>query len=163
MIEQLNVRLPNRPGTLEGMVSALAEAGVDMKALNVSDRGPDHGEASMIVSDVDKALAALEAAGHTVTRQPVLVVEMDDKVGGLAAILRALRDEQANIAQLYAFVSRHESKALAVVRVDESARAAGILERGGFRVLSQQSVAQRGTRPQGPTPLEEHLGLDFIW
>ena len=38
MIEQLRVRLPNKPGALARMVSALAEAKVDMKALDVSDR-----------------------------------------------------------------------------------------------------------------------------
>ena len=44
MIKQLTVKLPNEPGTLKGLVATLAGAGVDLKALAVSDRGTDHME-----------------------------------------------------------------------------------------------------------------------
>ena len=162
MIQQLTVKLPDRPGTLAGMVSALAEAGVDIKALNVSDRTQDHGEASMLVSDPGRAQAALK--DYEVQIDEVLAVEMDDQVGGLAAILDCLARHEVNIAQLYAFVSRHQSKALAVLRTDTPPeQAAEHLAQAGFRVLDQERLEQVGQRPKGPTPLSEHLGLDFIW
>jgi hypothetical protein len=161
MIHQLTVKLPDRPGTLAGMVSALAEAGVDIKALGVSDRGDDHGEASLLVTDLAKAQAAL--TGHEVRVVPVIAVEMDDQVGGLAAILSALAKSEVNIAQLYAFVGRHQSKALAVIRSDAPERAVEVLTQAGFKLLDRAKIETPDQPPEGPTPLSEHLGLDFIW
>jgi hypothetical protein len=164
MIPQLTVQLPNRPGTLQAMVSALAEADVDIKALGVSDRGEGAtGEASLIVSDLDKAKAALDAAEHDYAVIDVVAVEMDDRVGGLAAILGLLATQEINVRQLYAFVSRHTSKALAVIRVDDPAKASALLADGGHSVVSQSTIEAGVAKSQAPTPLEEHLGLDFIW
>lgn len=164
MIQQLTVQLLNEPGSLEGMITALAEAKVDLKALGVSDReGGDHGEASMIVSDLQKATQALQATGYSFNVVPVVAVEMDDRVGGLAAILRLLAAKEVNIVQLYAFVSRHKSKALAVIRVDDPQRASSILTEGGLTVVSQATIEAGAEASQGPSPLGEHLGMDFIW
>lgn len=164
MIPQLTVQLPNRPGTLQALVSALADAGVDIKALGVSDRGEgETGEASLIVGDLAKAKAALDASGHDYAVVEVVAVEMDDRVGGLAAILRLLAKESINVRQLYAFVTRHSSKALAVFRVDDPAKASTLLAEGGQSVVSQATIEAGVAKPQASTPLEEHLGLDFIW
>lgn len=164
MIQQLTVQLPNKPGSLEGMITALAEAKVDIKALGVSDRdGGDHGEASLIVSHLEKATSALESGGHTFSSVSVVAVEMDDRVGGLAGILRLLAEKEINILQLYAFVTRHKSKALAVIRVDDPERASSLLAEGGMAVVSQATIEADGVKPEGPSSLGEHLGMDFIW
>ncbi len=165
MIEQLRVKLPNRPGTLAGMVEALAKAGVDMKALEVAERSGGHGEANLIVSDLDGARAALDATGHDYVVEQAVAVEMDDRVGGLAAILGVLSQEQVNIQQLYAFVSRVEGKSLALFSVDDPQRATSLLEASGFRTLSRKALESggRAEEPERHPTLGEHLGLDFIW
>ncbi|MGE0710881.1 MAG: ACT domain-containing protein [Planctomycetota bacterium] len=158
MIRQLRVTLPNQPGTLARMVSALAEAGVDMKALEVSERGPGtNGEASLIVSDVERAVAALRGSGHSVEVEAAIAVEMDDRVGGLAPVLAALAADEINVRQLYAFVTRVAGKSLAVLTLDEPERAHGLLERKGFHLLDTGSL-------EGKSP-EDDLGayLGLIW
>lgn len=163
MIKQLRVKLPNKPGQLEGMVKALSEAGVDMKALEVSDRGGgDHGEANLIVGNLEKASAALEVSGHAFSVTDSLAVEMDDRVGGLAAILSVLTGGSINIKQLYAFVSRVAGKSLAVLSVDDLAKAEGLLDAKGFHLVSRKTIEEG--KPSAPeTTLGDHLGLDFIW
>lgn len=162
MIEQLRVKLPNRPGTLERMVSALAEAGVDMKALQVSVRGGgEAGEANLIVSDLEKASRALEASGHELRVEQALAVEMDDRVGGLAAMLRVLADEGVNVQQLYAFVTRVQGKSLAMLSVDDLPRAKQLLRAKGFHLMSRKALER--DEPPGDTTLGDHLGADFIW
>lgn len=162
MIQQLRVTLPNEPGSLGGMVAALAEANVDMKALAVSDRGPgDHGEASLIVSDVKAATRALEQSGHAVEVSPALAVEMDDRVGGLSPVLATLAAAGINVKQLYAFVSRVEGKSLAVLSLDETDKARAELERKGFHLLEARSL-EGGSDADEPY-LGDHLGVDFIW
>jgi len=167
MIEQLCVKLKNDPGTLKRMLGVLAAAGVDIKALSVSDRGPDLGEANLIVADVGKASAALSAAGEQYRRTRVIAVEMADRVGGLASILGALDEGRVNIEQLYAFVSRVEGKSLAVMAVNDAARADELLRAGGFRLFGTEALREPESPASSNAPdastLGDHLGLDYIW
>jgi hypothetical protein len=164
MIKQLTVQLPNSPGTLAGLIAALAGAAVDIKALGVSDRGEGkNGEASLIVNNLEKAKAALSASSHDFEVIEVIAVEMDDRVGGLSGILTLLSNEKINVSQIYAFVTRHTSKALAVIRVDDPVRAAELLRQGGLVVVDQKTIEKDAEKPETPTPLGEHFGLDFIW
>jgi hypothetical protein len=161
MVRQLRVTLPNRPGTLANMVTALAEAGIDMKALELSDRGPgDHGIASLIVSQVEQAAEALRATGHEVAIEEALAVEMDDRVGGLAPVLATLAAEGISVKQLYAFVTRVEGKSLAVLTVDDPAKGRSALERKGFLLLSPRSLEGPASGAEVPG-LGDFLGL--IW
>lgn len=161
MIKQLKVSLANQPGTLLGVVSALAEAGVDLKALQVSDRG-ESGEVRMIVSDLDKAQQTLTAGGHSFQVVEALVAEMDDRVGGLASILALLQAESINVEALYAFVTRVKGKSLAVLDVDDQPKAEALLREHGVTTLSHQNQLHTPTAPKAPN-LGDHLGLDFFW
>ena len=66
MIQQLRVKLPNRPGQLAGLLEALAAAEVDLKALEVDESadGAD-GQAHLIVDDLARARGALDTSGHS--------------------------------------------------------------------------------------------------
>ena len=162
MIDQLRVRLPNQPGALARMVSALADAKVDMKALEVSDRAGDFGEACLIVSNQEAAIAALKATDHDFDVEAALCVEVDDRVGGLAPVLRTLEAEGINVKQLYAFVSRVQGKSVAVLLTSDPEKTLEIFKRKGFYMLSQR-VIETSRGPDGNDPLVDHLGVDFIW
>ena len=165
MIEQLRVKLKNEPGTLKRMLGVLAAAGIDIKALGVSDRSSELGEANLIVSDAGKAADALARAGEQYQRTQVIAVEMADRVGGLESILEVLDEGRVNIDQLYAFVSRVEGKSLAVMAVNDPARAAELLRAGGFRLFGSEALKPESKPKQTPdsTSLVDHLGLDYIW
>ncbi len=164
MIHQLRVRLPNQPGTLERAVRTLKDAGVDMKALDVHEvGGGERGEVHVIVSDPDRAVTALRTAGHEVERVPALVVEIQDAVGGLHPILKALSDAAVNVQHLYAFVSRVESKSLCVLTVPDVARAEALLRKAGHAVLGPAAVTGEKPATAKDEALGAHLGLDFIW
>lgn len=161
MIKQLKVSLANQPGTLLGVVSALAEAGVDLKALQVNDRGVS-GDVRMIVSDLEKAKRTLGTAGHEFEVIEAVVAEMDDRVGGLASILSLLQAEQINVEALYAFVTRVQGKSLAVLTVSDQARAERVLSEHGVNTLAHQSELTDPAAPRTPS-LGDHLGVDFFW
>jgi hypothetical protein len=161
MIKQLKVSLANRPGTLLGVVSALAEAGVDLKALQVNDRG-ESGEVRMIVSDLEKARQTLEGGGHSFEVVEAVVAEMDDRVGGLASILRLLEGASINVEALYAFVTRVQGKSLAVLNVSDKEKAEALLQDNGVKTLSSQEQLENATAPKS-TSLGDHLGVDFFW
>jgi len=60
--EQLSIFLENRPGVLASVSSALAEAGVNLRALCVSDT-VDHAVVRLVPSDPKLARDVLERGG----------------------------------------------------------------------------------------------------
>lgn len=162
MIHQLRLKLPNHPGTLERAVRTLVDAGVDMKALEVNPRGGgDHGEAMLIVGDADKAAAALKAAGQACEKVPAVVVEVEDRVGGLLPLLKTLASNEVNILHLYAFVSRVAGKSLCVLGVSDPAQAERLVKAAGYTVLGPGGLD--APAPAAGGALGAHLGADFIW
>jgi hypothetical protein len=160
MIQQVRLTLPNKPGTLEQAVRALARAGVDMKALEVYTGKASRGEVHMIVSSPAQAQKALEASGHDVALEDVVVVEVTDQVGGLAAILGTLAAASVNVEHLYAFVTRVAGKSLCVLTVDAPAKAESLLTGAGHRVATQGTI-EESTKPDAS--MGAHLGLDYFW
>ena len=76
-ITQLSAFLANTPGTLSQAVSAISEAGINLRALSVADT-TDFGVLRVIVSDIEKAKDVL--GEHTIVSEtPVIAVKMDDR------------------------------------------------------------------------------------
>ena len=78
-ITQISAFLENRPGTLFKAISAVTDAGVNMRALSVAET-KDFGILRVIVSDVEKTKAAL-GADTMIRETPVIAVKMNDKTG----------------------------------------------------------------------------------
>ena len=118
----------------------------------------------LIASDVEKSVAALDEAGFDYEIEEVLVVEMDDRVGGLAVILKVLATESINIRYLYAFVGRVHGKSLAVFNVDNLVEAESVLKRASIPTLSQQKIENsEEAEEKRVSHVEDHFGKDFIW
>ncbi|MCP4599390.1 MAG: ACT domain-containing protein [Proteobacteria bacterium] len=165
MIKQLTVKLDNRPGMLKDFVGLLAEHGIDIKALEITERADGkRGEIHLIVNNRDKAMKAIDQAGYSSRVENVLVVEMDDRVGRLASVLDILASKEIDIRYLYAFVSRIRGKSLAVFGVEDISKAQCVLEEARVPLLSQASIEESGDSNPPDTPsLEDHFGIDFIW
>ena len=73
VIKLLRVPLENKPGQLYGVVTIISAAGVDMKALSLTNQGPDSGEVLLLVTDLAKARKALEKAGLGCSAEPAVV------------------------------------------------------------------------------------------
>ena len=82
----------NSPGHLRAPCQALADAGINLATLSLADT-QQYGILRLIVRDWQRAKAVLEAAGFVVNVTEVLAIEVPDRPGGLADVLRAI--EQA--------------------------------------------------------------------
>lgn len=132
-ITQLSAFLENTPGTLYKAVSAIAEAGINMRALSVADTR-DFGILRIIVSDIEKTIEVL-SEDTIVTQTKVIAVRMDDKSGALRDILKTLQDSSINIEYVYAFIAGKAGSAYVVLRVNEVEEAEKVLEASGFKSL----------------------------
>src|SRR5437870_1135406 len=97
---QLAVFLTNRPGTLARLSDALAQAGINIHALTISDT-IDHSVIRMVVSDPTKALMLLGEAGVLALENDVVLIEASNEPGVLSVIAERLGKAGVNIEYLY--------------------------------------------------------------
>lgn len=134
-LEQLSVFLENRAGRLCDVTKALAEAGINIRALALADTS-DFGILRIIVSDTEKAKETLKQHGFTVGRTTVVAVEVKDEPGGLHNVLKVLGEEHINVEYMYAFVQQSRKNAVLIFRFDRTDQAIETLKKAGIKVLS---------------------------
>ena len=138
-VEQISVFLENKPGALTDVTRILGEGGINIRALSLADT-KDFGILRLIVNDSEKAKAVLGARGFTVRKTEVVAVEVPDRPGGLADILKCLSDSRINVEYLYAFVQQSGSNAIIIFRFDETDRAIEVLSKNGVKILEGKKV-----------------------
>lgn len=138
-IKQISVFLENKKGRLASVTGALAEAGVDLRAMSMADTS-DFGILRLIVDDNKKAMQVLEENGFAASQNDVIAVAFDDQTGAMAKTLKIFDDNEINLEYLYVFFAQNDSKVVTVFRVVDAERAVKILKDNGANVLSEQDI-----------------------
>lgn len=138
-IKQLSVFVENEEGKLREITDILAKAGIDIRALSIADTS-EFGILRLIVRDPQKAKALLEKNGFVATINDVVGVEINDRPGGLAEIVRLFAERDINMEYMYAFLTRTENKAYLVVRVDDASEVENLLESEKIRILTPADI-----------------------
>lgn len=138
-VSQLSVFVENKQGTLSGIIEVLAEAGIDIRALTIADT-TDFGILRLIVEKPEEAKKVLQEKNFVVTVNQVIGVEIADRVGGLARLLRTLDDALINIEYMYDFLAIKEEKAYIILRVESNAKTVELLEKNGFRCIKDSDI-----------------------
>ena len=141
MIDQITVFLENDKGRLAALARCMGDAGVNMSELSIADTA-DYGLVRIICNDSAAAQAALQAGGYRSLVTQVVVVEAPNRPGGLAELLEALDELDANIEYGYCF-SRREDQAVMALKIadaEQSARAEQVLAQAGFAILTQEEL-----------------------
>jgi len=138
-VNQISVFLENKSGRLADVTRTLAENGINIRALCIADT-IDYGLLRMIVNDPDKTREVLHKAGFTVTQTPVLALEIPDRPGGLAEIIRILAEKDINVEYIYAFVGKSGENAVVIFRVERIDDAIQTLQEGGAKILTGEQV-----------------------
>jgi hypothetical protein len=129
MAKQFVVQLKNEPGAMATLAEALAERGVDLRAIGGGSMG-DSGHVIMTTADDETAKAVLDDGGYVYIEGESILAEVDDKPGGMARLSRALADAGVNI-QGHLFLGRWGDRAMFAFVVDKPEIARPILERKG--------------------------------
>lgn len=138
-IQQLSIFLENRSGRLAEVTDVLGKADINIRALSLADTS-DFGILRIIVNDTEKAFRVLEEGGFTVAGNEVLAVEVEDRPGGLARVLKMLTDREINVEYMYAFMEKLTDRALLIFRIEEIERAIEVLREGGVKILTEEEV-----------------------
>ena len=141
-LHQLSLFLENKPSQLTEPCRLLAEAGVDIRTLTLADT-EQFGILRLIVSDWEKGARLLQDAGYVVNVTEVVAVEVPDRPGGLADLLRAFETPDINIEYMYAFTFGRGDTAVLIFRFDKPDAAIERLRAGGINVVESSEVYRR--------------------
>jgi hypothetical protein len=122
---QLSIFLENRPGVLARVCEALSEAGVNLRAVSVSDT-VDHAVVRLVPAEARRAHDVLERGGALVVETDVLCVRLPNKPGALADLSRKFAKAGVNIEYAYGSAPEKDAEGIVVFRVNDidKARAA---------------------------------------
>ena len=137
-ITQLSVFLMNQPGALIEAVQAISEAGINIRAMSISEAN-DFGILRIIVSDTE-AVCKILGDKYLYSKTEVLAALMSDRSGALYPILAALNEANINIEYMYAFTGSGPEEAYVVIRVNDVRTAEELLNANGIRTLSDENL-----------------------
>jgi hypothetical protein len=121
MSSQFVVQLDNRPGALAGLARALAARGIDIRGMSGGGSG-DHAYAVLTTSDDAATRAVLRAGGYPYVEGETLIVEVEDRPGGLAAVTEKLAAAGVDIRSVL-FVGCNAGTVQTAFSVDDVERA----------------------------------------
>jgi hypothetical protein len=138
-VKQISVFLENKKGRLWEAMDVLAKAKINIRALSIADTS-DFGILRLIVPDPEKAKKVLAKSNFAVRENDVIAVEVYDRPGGLAGVLKILTDADINVEYMYAFVEKSGKKAVVVLRTDSISNGKKALKKAGVAVLPANKV-----------------------
>jgi len=139
MVYQISVFLENRAGQLSEITTALADNGVDLRAISIAETA-DYGILRMIVDDAQKATSVLMEHGYLLSMTPVLVVAVPDQPGGIAPVLETLAEGNIDIEYMYSLFTHTEGKAYIVFRVADSEKFVSLLATHGITPSTSEEL-----------------------
>jgi hypothetical protein len=125
---QLTVLTGNSAFHLREVISLLSNEDVDIRAHCLVDNGDGHCKLRMVVSDPDMAMAILQRNQYAVVANDVVMIEIDDKPGGLSLVLEKLEKDDIQIEYSYTAASASPGIAEMVFRFSDNTGAVRILD-----------------------------------
>lgn len=140
-VQQISIFVENKSGRLAEVTEILAQHEINIRALSLADTA-DFGILRLIVNDTEKTKKILKDNGFTLSQNEVVALEVPDRPGGLAKILRTLQGKGINVEYMYAFVQKCEGNAVLIFRFDEIGKAIDALQESGFRIMTGNEVEE---------------------
>jgi hypothetical protein len=136
---QVSVFLENKVGRILEITEILGRNTINIRALSLADTS-DFGILRMIVDDVEKTVNVLKEKDFIVKKSQVVAVEVEDKPGGLATVLKVLGKKNINVEYMYAFFEQPQDKALLIFRFEDPDEAISILMENGIAISDEKKL-----------------------
>lgn len=134
MLQQVSIFAENSKGTMQKITGILLNEDINIWG-SVTNDSAEFGIVRMVVSEPERALRALEAAGYMVRLTDVLGIEVEDKAGALNALLLALEQSNVSVNYIYLSFNRDSGKPVMVLQADEIWEVQECLTSKGFSLL----------------------------
>jgi len=138
LVKELVVKLENKVGQLNRVVSILAEQGIDLKAVTCIKVSDEETKVKLITIEHDKAKNILDREKISYFENEVIIVDIEDKQGELSKILNILQKENINIDYVYTTFSYLKKRVLIVFDFDDPSRAIDVLKKNHISLVSHK-------------------------
>ncbi|WP_296783414.1 amino acid-binding protein [uncultured Methanobrevibacter sp.] len=138
-VKQVSVFVENKEGRIKKAIDTLAKENINIRALSIADT-TKYGILRLIVSDNEKAIAALEKDGFIVKENEVIILAVPDEPNGLNSTLAVFDEKGINLEYLYAFVSSKTDEAIVVMRLENMEKAVAALNESNVKILDAEDI-----------------------
>lgn len=118
MLKQLSIYAENKKGVMQNITGILKDEDINILG-SVTNDSAEYGIVRMVVSEPDKAMEALIAAGYLCHVIEVIGVEVEDKTGNLNDLLLTLKDSNVSVDYLYLSFNRDSGKPIMVFHTED--------------------------------------------
>jgi len=140
-LTQISVFLENRKGRLYDVCSLLGKNKINIRALTIAET-EKFGVLRIVVDNPDKAIQVLKKNNFVANLTDIVAVEVQDKPGGLAAILKTLTLNNINLEYMYGFVEKSSDRALLVFRFDDPDKAITVFKKNKIKVVGSKEIKE---------------------
>jgi hypothetical protein len=138
-LTQISIFLENRKGRLYDVCSLLGKHKINIRALTVAE-SEQFGILRIVVDKPEQTAALLKKNGFVASLTEIVAVEVADKPGGLAEILKVFSQSNINVEYMYGFVEKKSDKAMLVFRFDEPDKAIVLLKKKKIKVIGRKEM-----------------------
>ena len=134
MLQQVSVYAENKKGTMQEITEILLNEGINIWG-SVNNDSAEFGIVRLIVSDPVKTQNALTEAGYMTKLTDVMGVEVEDKVGSLNDLLKAISQSNISLNYIYLSFNRDSGMPVMVLHADDIWEVEACLQGKGFTLL----------------------------
>ncbi len=137
-LKQISIFIENSPGRLYSVTKMLGDAGINLRALSLVDKG-EFGILRLLVSDMARTRRIIMEKHFPAQVDDVVVAAITDKAGSLAKVLKPMQDAGLNVVYMYAFNGFASEKAVMIFRFSDNDRAIEVLQQNNVELLNAEA------------------------
>ena len=137
LVRQISIFIEDKLGRIAHITESLGESDINIRGFSIADSAEGYGIFHLITSDNEKAEEVLRECGFSISSNDVICVEVPDRPGGLAAVLKIFSKAGLNVEYLYSIVHN-----LIVFKLNDNHGGVRALQAAGIRTLSENDIRQ---------------------
>lgn len=134
LVKQNIVFVENKAGSLQKVTALLSEKNVNIYGFACFD-APEFALFRMICDTPEEAGRILTENGYMNRLTNVIVVDMEDEVGGLNEFLDVLGESNVNLDYIYTSYHRKSQIPVVILQTEEIFETESVLRSNGFKIL----------------------------
>ena len=138
-IHQLSIFIENRSGTLIKVLDAFKEANIQLVASTIADTA-EYGILRIVCAEPLRACEELKKAGIAVAISDVFALQLDNKPGCAADVIKLFSQAGISITYIYTFLLR--GKGILVFRTDNTELARKTITENNLPYIAEEDLAQ---------------------
>ncbi len=136
-VRQISVFLENRSGQLAHICRIIADAGINMKALNIAETS-DYGVLRIITDKPSKTVEVLSKDGLVCSNTDVVAISVPNVPGGLSKVLDIIAGKGISLEYMYSMLGNDDDNNAIMVFQTEADE--DVFAKAGLRVLKARDL-----------------------